>query len=156
MTHHRIIGTLLGLLLSTHAFADVTLQAPWVRATVKAQRATGAFMNISATETVNLIGARSNVSKITEVHEMRMENNVMKMQAIPRLEITPDKPAALRPGSYHIMLMELDKPLNPGERVELTLTFEKADKIRFEKTISAEVKPLTMKAPATDTHGHSH
>lgn len=152
MNFLRYMSALTAVLLSSSAWADITVQDAWVRATIPAQRATGAFMNIQTTEAVSLIGARSNLSKVTEVHEMRMENNVMKMQAIARIDISPDKPLNLKPGSYHIMLMELNKPATAGERVDLTLIFEKTDKSRFEKNISADIKPLTMKAHGTHAH----
>jgi copper(I)-binding protein len=85
--------------------AQVTVKDPWVRATVPAQKATGAFMQITSAQDARLVEARSPVAGVVEVHEMVMEKEVMKMRAIKGLDLPAGKTVELKPGGYHVMLM---------------------------------------------------
>jgi copper(I)-binding protein len=158
---------LLSLALSGVAFqvrAEVSVTAPWVRATVAQQRATGAFMELASTEAVRVVEVRSPAAKIVELHQMRIENNVMKMQAVPALELPAGKAVELKPGGYHVMLIDLVKPLTAGERVNLTLVIEGKDNKRSQIDVDAEVRSIsgrsTAAAPSTgsshDHAGHQH
>jgi hypothetical protein len=80
---------------------------------VAQQKATGAFMQIVSQQGGRLVQASSPVAAVVEIHEMTMENNVMKMRAIPGLDLPAGKPVDLKPGGYHVMLMDL-KPLLSG------------------------------------------
>jgi copper(I)-binding protein len=77
-----------------------------------------------------------------EIHEMAMDGNVMKMRAIPGLELPAGKTVELKPGGYHVMLMDLKKELKAGDTVPLTLVVEGADKKRETIEVKATVKPL--------------
>jgi copper(I)-binding protein len=148
---------------SALAHAEVMVKDPWVRATVAQQRATGAFMELSSTETVRVIEVRTNAAKVAEIHQMLMDNNVMKMQAVPALELKPGKVTELKPGGYHVMLMDLVKPLSAGDHVPLTLVVEGADKKIRQIEVHAEVRALGARAAGaaasvdSDPHaGHKH
>ena len=82
------------------------------------QKATGAFMQLSSRGR-QPGGVASPAAKVVEIHEMVMDNNVMKMRALPRLEVGGRQGAGLKPGSYHVMLIDL-KPLAKGEIVPIT------------------------------------
>jgi copper(I)-binding protein len=139
-------------LVAPAAFAQVTVTEPWVRGTVPQQKATGAFMKLEAKEPVALVAVSSPAAGVAELHEMAMEKDVMKMRQIPRLAVAPGKPAELKPGGYHVMLMDLKQPLKAGDSVPITLTFEKADKSRQTVEVKAEVRALGAPAPAA-AHG---
>lgn len=125
------------------ACAQVTVSEPWVRATVPQQRATGAFMNLTAPQGARLVEARSPVAGVVEIHEMVMENQVMKMRAIPGLDLPAGRAVELKPGGYHVMLMELKQQVKEGETVPITLVVEGKDKKRETVEVKAAVRPLT-------------
>jgi copper(I)-binding protein len=133
------------------ATAQVAVNDPWVRGTVTGQKATGAFMQLKSASDAALVAAASPVAKIVEIHEMKLEGGMMKMNAIDKLALPAGKAVDLKPGGYHVMLMDLVKPLREGETVPLQLTFE--DKAGRKQTVDvkAVVKPLTTSgaAPAT-------
>lgn len=130
------------------AAADLEVASPWVRGTVPAQKATGAFMQLSSKGGVSLVGVGSPAANIVEIHEMVMDNNVMKMRAVPQLEVEAGKVLELKPGSYHVMLIDLKKPLAKGEIVPITLRVEGKDKKVEAVEIKAEVRDLTARTPA--------
>ncbi|MCZ4304380.1 copper chaperone PCu(A)C [Zoogloeaceae bacterium G21618-S1] len=138
------------LVLSCSAVAamagDVTVSEPWVRGTVAAQKATGAFMGLTAAKPMRLVGASSPAAPVVEVHEMRMENDVMKMRPVAAIDLPAGQTVALKPGGYHIMLMGLTAPLSAGATVPLTLRFEAADGQREDVQVEAPVRELA--APA--------
>lgn len=139
------------LAVSSLALADVTIDNPWVRATAMNAKATGAFMNLTSTTGGTLLSAKSPVTPVVEVHEMAMDGGVMKMRQIPKLPLPAKQAVELKPGSYHIMLMDLKAPIKAGDKVPLTLTVEEGGK---QKTIEvvAEAREMTAKAPAAHQH----
>jgi periplasmic copper chaperone A len=138
--------------LSTPVLAQVRVIDPWVRATVPQQKATGAFMSITAANGARLVEARSPIAGVVEIHEMTMENNVMKMRAVPGLDLPAGKPVELKPGGYHVMLMALKQQVKEGESVPLTLVLEDKDKKRMNIEVKAPVRALTT--DATTMHKH--
>jgi copper(I)-binding protein len=148
----RPLVAALALGACTSALAQVAVMDPWVRGVVPAQKATGAFMQLKSATDVTLVGVASPVAGVVEVHEMRMDGNVMKMGAIPKLDLPAGKIVELKPGGYHIMLMDLKQPLKDGERVPVTLTLQDKSGARFNVDVQATVRPLA--APATTTHKH--
>jgi len=139
-------------MFSTLALADVSIKDAWVRGTVAGQTATGAFMELKASEHATLLGVSSPVAGTVEVHEMSMDKGVMKMRAVPKLDLPAGKAVTLKPGSYHIMLMDLKQPLKKGETVPLTLKLEGKDKKTSVLEVKAEVRDLT--APPAMEHKH--
>lgn len=146
-------STLLAVLFAggavAHAHAEIVVTNPWVRATVVQQRATGAFMELTSTETARVVEVRSPAAKIVELHQMRIENNVMRMQALPALELHPGKAVELKPGGYHVMLVDLVKPLATGDRVPLTLVVEGKDGKRSQVDVNAEVRNISGRPAST-------
>jgi copper(I)-binding protein len=104
--------------------AAVKVDDPWVRATVAPQKATGAFMQLTSPKAATVVAASSPVADMVEIHEMKMEDGVMRMRAVDALALPAGQTVALKPGSYHVMLMGLKGPIKAGETVPLTLTVE--------------------------------
>jgi copper(I)-binding protein len=135
------------LLAAGATHAQVTVDDAWVRATVPQQQASGAFMRIRSVTAARLVQASSPVADVVEIHQMSMHGDVMKMQAVPALELPAGKPVALEPGGYHLMLMQLKRSLKAGERVPLTLLVEGADGKRQSVDVEAAVRALGAGAP---------
>jgi copper(I)-binding protein len=140
--------------LAAPAWSQVTVGDPWVRGTVAEQKATGAFMMLTATTASRLVEARSPVAGVVEIHEMAMDGNVMRMRAIAGLDLPAGKGVALAPGGYHVMLMDLKKPLKPGDIVPITLVVEGADKQRRTIEVQAPVRPLNASSTGAAPHKH--
>ncbi len=143
-------------LLSTNLYAQtpkVTVTDPWVRGTVAQQKATGAFMELRADRSARLVAANSPVAGVVEIHEMAMENNIMRMRQVPGIELKAGGTVALKPGGFHVMLMDLKQPLKGGEQVPITLTFEDESRQRFSVEVKAPVRELGSRDGG---HGHGH
>ena len=139
-----LLVTLQASLLSVAQAAEVlTVNNPWVRATVPAQQVTGAFMTLTAAVDLRLVAVSSPQAGMIEIHQMTMENNVMQMRALPNgLMLPKDKAIELKPGGYHLMVMDLKQPMRQGAWLPLSLTVETKDKKRSTVMVSAEVKSL--------------
>ena len=124
------------------AHAQTTVKDPWVRGTVAGQKATGMFGQVTSTSGGKLVSASSPVAGVVEIHEMVMDGNVMKMRAIAGLELPAGKPVDLKPGGYHVMLMDLKQELKTGESVPVTLVIEGVGGKRESVELKAPVKAL--------------
>lgn len=144
------------LIAAAAAQAQVTVKDAWVRATVPQQKATGAFMQLQSTKNTKLVSASSPLTPNVEVHEMAMQDNVMKMRQVPAIELPAGKVVELKPGSYHVMLMNLQKPVSVGDTVPLTLNFEGKDGKRETVEVQAPVRPLNSNAAPASHGGHTH
>jgi copper(I)-binding protein len=139
------------------AHAQVEVRDAWVRATGQGQKATGVFMNLTAKKATRLVGVKTDLTSSAEVHEMKMEKDVMKMQAVKALDLPAGKTVALKPGSYHVMLMDLSKPLDEGSPVVLTLLFEDAAGVKTQQEVNAVAKKMAMGGKDKPQHGeHKH
>lgn len=145
---------LLGLSSTAVLAADIEIKDAWVRGTVTGQQATGAFLEITSKSGATLVGAASPAAAVTEIHEMKMDGGVMKMRAVPRLELPAGKPVQLGPGGYHVMLLNLKQPLKKGDTVPLTLQIEGKDKKMEAIPVNAEVRDLTAAATPAGEHRH--
>ena len=139
----KIALSLCLLAAATLAQAQVTVQDLWVRGTVPMQQASGAFMQLSAAKDTRLVAAKSPVANVVEIHEMVMDNNIMKMRQVPGLDIVPGRVLELKPGGYHVMLIELKQQLKGGDVVPITLVFEDTQtKKQFTQEVQAPVTAL--------------
>ena len=155
---HLIAATLITM-CAVNAFAqNVTVTDAWARATVQGQKATGAFMKITAKDSAKLVGVSSPVAGVAEIHEMKMEKDVMKMAALPSgLDLPAGKVVELKPGSYHVMLMDLKAPLAKDTTVPLTLTLQDAKGVKsnVELKVLVGMQPPMMQSHDHSTHNHS-
>jgi copper(I)-binding protein len=127
------------------------IKHPWARATPKGAAVAGGYMTIVNTGATadRLVSFSSPAAGRFEMHEMRMNDGVMQMRPLPNgIEIKPGATVELKPGSYHLMFMQLKEPFEQGQRVKGTLVFEKAGTIEVEYAVEA-----IGASPATD-HGH--
>lgn len=127
---------------SAPVMADVAVSAAWVRATVPAQKATGAFMQLKSDADARLMSAASPIAGVVEIHEMVMDGQVMKMNAVPGLDLPAGQTVELVPGGYHVMLMDLKQQVKEGDEVPLTLTVENKDGSRATLEVKAVARPL--------------
>ena len=145
------------VLAAVSVHAQVEVSDAWVRATGQGQKATGVFMNLTAKKATRLVGVKTDLTTSAEVHEMKMEKDVMKMQAVKALDLPAGKTVALKPGSYHVMLMDLSKPLDEGSPVVLTLLFEDAAGVKTQQEVNVVAKKMAMGGKDKPQHGeHKH
>jgi copper(I)-binding protein len=131
----------------------LTINDPWILEVPAERPMTAAFMNIQGgSEGDVLLSAQSTVAKATEIHDMITENDIMKMRKIDKIEIPAGTEAVLKRGSKHIMLIDLIEPLKEGDKVKLTLTFEKAGV----KEIEAPVRKAAIEGMNQMEHKHEH
>ena len=148
MSHRLSLFGLLLALAAAPALAQVTIADAWVRGTVPAQKATGAFMQLTSPTETALVAASSPAAKIVEIHEMKMDGGMMRMKAVDRIALPAGKPVTLGPGGYHVMLMDLAAPLKEGDTVTVTLTFADKEGRRTTQDVKAPVRALTAPAGA--------
>ena len=116
----------------------VTIEQPWARATTASAKVGGAFMTLKGGAAADrLMSASSPVAGTAEVHQTVNDKGVMKMQPVAELPIEAGKAVELKPGGYHIMLMDLKRPLKAGETFPLTLHFAKAGDITANVVVGA-------------------
>jgi periplasmic copper chaperone A len=149
----RCIAVAIGMALAPSAGAQVTVDEAWVRATAPGQPVAAAYLKIKSAQAAALVAVRTPVTARAGIHEMKMEGGVMKMRPVARVELPAGKTVELKPGGYHLMLMNIAKPLRPGETVSITLVIEGPHKKRQEVEVRAEVRPMTS---ATGGHGKPH
>lgn len=125
---------------ATSALAQsVDIKNAWIRASVQGQSATGAFMTLTSREDTRLVGVVSPAAGVAEVHEMKVDNGIMKMRAVEGgLALPAGKAVELKPGGYHVMLMDLKAALPKGSTVPMTLVFKDAKGVesRVELTLA--------------------
>jgi copper(I)-binding protein len=149
--HAALLSLMLAAWLPTAALAqDIAITDAWARATVQGQKATGAFMTLTAKEASRLVAASSPVAGITEIHEMKMEKDVMRMSAVPVLALPAGQAVTLKPGGYHVMFMDLKVPLTDKSTIALTLTFENAKGQKSQQVVQVPVRAMTPMS----THKH--
>ncbi len=142
----HLIAAALTTVCAFNAFAqNVTVTDAWARATVPGQKATGAFMKITAKDNAKLVAVSSPAAGVAEIHEMKMEKDVMRMAALPNgLDLPAGKAVELKPGGYHVMLMDLKAPLAKDSSVPVTLTFQDAKGVKSHVELKL---PVGMQAP---------
>ncbi|WP_024506905.1 copper chaperone PCu(A)C [Bradyrhizobium sp. ARR65] len=133
---------------------DLVISQAWSRATPNGAKIGGGYLTIENKGSApdRLVGGSSDVASSVQVHEMSMENGVMKMRPVEKgLAIDPGKTVKLAPGGYHLMMMDLKAPLKQGDKVPVTLEFEKAGKV----TVSLEVEGVGAQGPVGASAGGS-
>ena len=138
---------------------SLQISQPWSRATPKGATVAGAYLKIANNGTTpdRLVSGSSPVAGRFEVHERTMDNGVMKMRPLKGgLEIKPGQSVEFKPGSYHIMLLDLKQPLQKGEHVKGTLTFEKAGSVDVDYMVvgvGETAGTASSAPPGHDMHG---
>jgi len=141
----KTLSAILALSSSALFAQTVDVQGAWARATVPGQKATGAFMKLTAKDGAKLVSVSSPVAGVSEVHEMKMDGDVMKMRAVAGgLDLPAGKAVELKPGGYHVMLMDLKGPLQKDSKIAMTLTFKDAKGVETRTELTV---PVAMAAP---------
>lgn len=137
---------------------SVEVKDAWVRTSVQGQQATGAFMTLTAREGAKLVAVVTPVAGVAEVHEMKMEGDIMRMRAVAGgLDLPAGKAVELKPGGYHVMLMDLKAVLPKDATIPMTLVFKNAKGV--ESKVELKV-PVAATAPggkaSMDESQHKH
>lgn len=132
--------------------AHVHAEQAWARASVKGQQASGAFMQLTAQEPLRLVGMETTAAAAGEIHEMKMEGDVMRMREIEGLDLPQGQMVELKPGGYHLMFQQLKAPLQEGTQVPVTLVFKDAKGATSRLHLQVPVKRM---APAASRTGHT-
>jgi copper(I)-binding protein len=125
---------------------DIVITQAWARATPGGAKIGGGYLTIENKGSApdRLIGGSADIAGKVEVHEMAMKNGVMTMRPLDNgLTIEPGKTVKLAPGGYHLMMFDLKSPLKQGDKLPLTLDFEKAGKVK----LSLDVEGVGAKGP---------
>jgi copper(I)-binding protein len=126
---------------------DLVITQAWSRATPGGAKIGGGYLTIENKGSApdRLIGGSADIAGKVEVHEMAMNNGVMTMRPLDKgLTIEPGKTVKLAPGGYHLMMFDLKGPLKQGDKLPVTLEFEKAGKV----AVSLDVQGVGAQAPA--------
>jgi copper(I)-binding protein len=136
---------------------SLDISDPWSRATPKGASVAAGYMTIknSGPSPDRLVEGSSDVGSKFEVHEMKMENGVAKMRPVKGgLEIKPGETVELKPGSFHVMFVDLKKPLSAGDHVKATLVFEKAGPVSIDYDVRAMGSGSGGSMPGMNKAGH--
>ena len=148
-----LLLSLLGM--SLHVSAQTVVDDAWVRATVPGQPSSGAFMHITAATDSKLVEVKSPVAKTVQIHESKMENDVMSMGPVQAVTLPAGKTVALQPEGYHVMLIDLNGQIKEGDTVPLTLTVEDATGTKETLDVQATARSLNgMPMHHKDKHGN--
>jgi len=153
-----VFAALLAGMLATSARAEeikaggLVITQAWTRATPSGAKVGGGFLTIENKGSApdKLVSASADVAGNIELHEMATTDGVMKMRPVEGgLTIEPGKTVKLAPGGYHLMMMDLKSPLKQGDKLPLTLQFEKAGKV----AVTLDVQAVGAPAPTGDAGG---
>ena len=151
MTRNFLTVALLLACSALHA-QDIQVTDAWIRSTVQGQKGSGAFMKLTSKSGAKLVGVSTPVAGVAEVHEMKMEGDVMKMRAVPVLDLPAGKTVELSPGGYHVMLMELKTALPKDSTVPVTLMFKDAKGADSKLEIKVPVSTVTPTGETPHKH----
>ena len=137
-----LIATLAVCAISMQAMAaNINVSDAWTRATMPGQQVGGGFLQIQSDADARLVGASSPVAQRVEVHEMSMDGDVMRMREVKAITLPKGKTVSLEPGGFHLMLMNLKKPIAAGDVVPLTLVVESGGK---KQTVEVKAEARAM------------
>jgi copper(I)-binding protein len=156
LAHYSLALALLALssLASAHEFkiGDIEIDHPYSKAMIPGAKVAGGYMTITNRGTApdRLVRAETTFAGETQIHEMKVENDIMTMKEIPGgLEILPGQTVELKPGGLHVMFMQVEKPSREGDTIKTTLTFEKAGAVDVEFSVGPA-------GASADQHQHKH
>ena len=135
---------------SAHA-AGVEVRNAWARATAPGQSTASIYMDIVSADGAVLVGVKSAVAKRAEVHASSMQDGVMRMRAVEKIELPAKKTVSLTPGGQHVMLIGIVRALRESEKVPLELVLESAGGARSSLRVDA-----TVRAAGAAAHPHAH
>jgi copper(I)-binding protein len=152
--HHFVQHTLVlwAMVMGTVAHAQLQVKDAWVRQAVQGQSGTGAFMTLQASESLTITAASSPLVGVAQLHSMSMEGNVMKMAPVDALPLAAGQSLTLKPGGYHVMLMDLKEGFVKQTSVPLTLTYKTATGKSAGMVLNV---PVLASAPSPQSGAHA-
>jgi copper(I)-binding protein len=145
----RILLFIISAFLPIHAFAQVTIEQPWSRATAPGATVAGGYLLIrNGGAADRLVGASSDAAARVELHVHMHEGGVMKMREVPGYDVPAKGSFELKPGGAHLMFMDIKRPFKEGEKIAVKLRFEKAGEVNAE----FQVGGLGDSAPPAHRH----
>ncbi|MEW9897735.1 copper chaperone PCu(A)C [Chitinivorax sp. PXF-14] len=143
----------LGSLAQAHQYkaGDLGIDHPWARATVPGATTGAVYLQVRNTgkNADTLLSASGpELADKVEVHSHVIDNGVAKMRPVPQVSLPAGEAVTFKPGGLHIMLMGLKAPLQQGQKLPLTLKFERAGEVKVE----VKVEPLDVDAEAMHKH----
>ena len=142
----RMPDLLLALLLASPVLADsVKVENAWIREPAPGQAVVGGFIDLTSDRDASLIQATSPAVDRVELHEMKMQGDVMQMREVKTIALPKGKTVKLEPGGLHLMLYKPKNPLKAGDKVPLTLTIKSGSKV---EKLEATAEVRSMHAPA--------
>ena len=151
MKHGWMIAAVFSLAAQTAWAANISVTGAWVRATMPGQPVGGAYMQIQSDADARLLSASSPAVPRVEIHEMKMDGDVMRMREVKAIDLPKGKTVSLEPGGFHIMLMNLPKPIAAGDMIPLTLVVESGGK---QQTVEVKAEARAMMGGAMQHHHH--
>ncbi len=144
------------LLASPVLAADVKVENAWVREPAPGQAVVGGYLDLTSARDASLIQAASPAFGKVELHEMKMQGDVMQMREVKAIDLPSGKTVKLEPGGLHLMLFQSKRPLKAGDKVPLALTIKSGGKTeRLDAT--AEVRSMTPSMPPpAHSRAHAH
>jgi hypothetical protein len=126
-------------LVSSAAFCQIEIHDAWSRATPPGAKVAAGYMSIRNTSAApdRLLGASSPAAARVETHTMEMKGDIMRMREVKGYEVPAHGAFELKPGGAHLMLVDIKRPLKQGERIPVTLRFEKAGEVKTELEVEA-------------------
>ena len=121
--------------------ANISVTDAWARATMPGQQVSGAYMQIQSDADARLVGVSSPAVARVEVHEMKMDGDVMRMRELKSINLPKGKTVSLEPGGFHLMLMKLKKPIAAGDIIPFTLVVESGGK---QQTVEVKAEARAM------------
>ena len=151
MKLERLIAVLAaGMFVHTAWAANISVSDVWARVTMPGQAVGGVYMQIQSDADARLLSVSSPVSARVEMHEMKMDGEVMRMRELKAIDLPKGKTVSLEPGGFHLMLMKLKKPIAAGDIVPLTLVVESGGK---KQTVEVKAEARAM---GGGMHHHQH
>ncbi len=121
---------------------EVVVSDAWTRATAPGQTVAGVYFNIESDSDARLVGVETGLTDVAELHYMNMEDGVMRMRSLPKVDLPARETVKFAPGGLHVMLFELKRPLEAGGELGLTLLVEDGGGRQTRVNVSAEVRNL--------------
>jgi copper(I)-binding protein len=137
---HRVV--LASLLAATSAHGEVTARNAWARGMVPGQKSTAAYLTLTSTEDAKVVSVASPAGGKAQLHASMIMSGVAHMEGLDVLRLPAGKPVELKPGAEHVMLMDMPRPLHPGDTVPLVLTIVDAKGKRSTLDVKAVVRPI--------------
>jgi len=149
------LGICLGMFAGVAFAGDVNITGIWTRATAPGQKVAGVYFDIESKKGAKLVGAQTSLTDRAEIHEMSMDDGVMRMRQVESVDLPAGTSVKFKPGGYHVMLLDLKQPLKAGSKFALTLLVEDENQEVTRYLVTAYVHNLDG-SPADDQHRHHH